>query len=97
MSDYPFIPKSNSKIMPPFIPKPKESLEAENARLKSEVKRLCDQRAKLIKSAEDLFQFVGVDLCDSIEHFEAAWEAAKGNPPPDDIDFQEQQDIRLNR
>ena len=40
MSEHPFIPKSNSKIVPPFIPKPKESLEAENARLKEEVKRL---------------------------------------------------------
>ena len=40
MSDHPFIPKSNSKIVPPFIPKPKESLEAENARLIAENERL---------------------------------------------------------
>lgn len=42
MSDHPLTPKSNSKIVPPFIPKPKESLEAENARLKSEVERLIE-------------------------------------------------------
>ena len=69
----------------------------EYEKLKAENKRLMEQRAKLIKSAEELFRFVGVELWDSIEHFEAAWEAAKGNPPPDDMDFQEQQDIRLNR
>ena len=36
-----FIPKSNSKIVPPHIPAPrKESLKGENERLKDEIKRL---------------------------------------------------------
>lgn len=38
---HPFSPRSNSKVVPPHIPPPrKESLEAENVRLKTEVERL---------------------------------------------------------
>jgi chromosome segregation ATPase len=49
----------------------------EIARLKGEVERLTIQRAKLIESAEKLFRFVGQELYGPIDHFEAAWEAAK--------------------
>jgi hypothetical protein len=43
---HPGIPRSNSKIVPPYIPPPrKESLEAENTRLKAEVERLTNQNA----------------------------------------------------
>ena len=53
MSDFnegrhPLSPRSNSKVVPPYIPPPrKESLEAENARLKAEVERLTELNATL--------------------------------------------------
>ena len=50
--------------------------------LKAEVERLTIQRAKLIESAEELFRFVGQELYGPIDHFEAAWEAAKEGKQP---------------
>ena len=45
---HPLSPRSNSKVVPPYIPPPrKESLEAENARLKAEVERLTELNATL--------------------------------------------------
>lgn len=51
------------------------------ASLKAEVERLTIQRAKLIKSAEELFRFIGAELYGPIDHFEADWEAAKEGKP----------------
>lgn len=58
-----------------------ELLISENENLKANVNRLKAQRAKLIESAEELFRFVGAELYGPIEHFEAAWEAAKNENP----------------
>lgn len=57
-------------------------LSMENASLKAEVERLKNQRTKLIESAEELFRFVGEELYGPIDHFEAAWEAAKEGKQP---------------
>ena len=70
MNEHPFIPKSNSKIVPPFIPKPKESLEAENARLIAE-------NARLRKAGDEVVSRIQVcteDLWCSIHRWNAATE-----------------------
>ena len=55
--------------------------KAEADRLKAEVERLKAQRTQLIESAEELFRFVGEELYGPIDHFEAAWLAAKEGKP----------------
>ena len=67
MSDFnegrhPLAPRSNCKVVPPYIPPPrKESLEAENARLKAEVERLTADLNKMTKTPEGV-DYVEVDV-----------------------------------
>jgi molecular chaperone GrpE (heat shock protein) len=67
------------------LPEPSENGEyvlwEDYARLKAEVERLTKQREKLIESAEVLFRFIGEELYGPIDHFEAAWNAAKDGKP----------------
>ncbi len=72
MNDHPLIPKSNSKIVPPFIPKPKESLEAENERLKEEIEHIKFWNDQL-KAENDLLRKSGDAMHEELGNFAMTW------------------------